>query len=91
MAFHGCGGSPKGMAQDEEFYGLNTIAATNDIIVVYPGSRNCFNDGGYFDKEYYLTNEGLYPETFKSMICRLTTAEGSDEAADCPEPGMFAN
>ena len=77
------------MAEDNEFFGLNLIAGANDIIVVYPGSKNCFNDEGLFDNDYYLTNEGLYPTTMLSMICRLTTAEGSDEAANCPEAGPF--
>ena len=85
FAFHGCGMSPEDM-QDPEFFGLNMVAATNDIIVVYPGSKDCFNDGGFFDSDYWLTNEGLYPETFKSMICRVTSEENS---ADCPDAGPF--
>ena len=89
LAFHGCGGNPKDMANDYEYFGLNTIAGANNIIVVYPGSKNCFNDEGKFDNDYYLTNEGLYPTTMKSMICRLTTAENSTEAEECPEAGPF--
>lgn len=89
IASHGCGGSLWEMATDHDFYGLNLIAATNDIIIVYPHSKHCFNDGGHFDTEYYLTNEGLYPEFYRSMICRLTTEEGSDEADECSEPGPF--
>ena len=70
----------------EDYFGLNRIAATNDIIVVYPGSEDCFNDGGFFDEEYYLTNEGLYPEAFSQMICRVTS---ESEENDCPEAGPF--
>ena len=29
---------------------LNGLAAANDIIVVYPGSKKCWNDEGLFDK-----------------------------------------
>jgi len=90
FSFHGCYDNPESMATSYYDYGLNLIAGANNIIVVYPGSKKCFNDEGKFDKDYYLTNEGLYPTTMKSMICRVTTAEGSAEAAECPEPGRFA-
>lgn len=49
LAFHGCGQSPTEMVENNEFFGLNMVAATNDIIVVYPGSDACFNDGGEYD------------------------------------------
>lgn len=90
FAFHGCGGTPEEVAKDDDYYGLSLIAATNDIIMVYPGSNHCFNDGGYFDNEYWLTNEGLYPTAFRAMMCRVTTEEGSEEAQHCPQPGPFA-
>ena len=89
MAFHGCGDTPKNMARGYDTYGITLLAATNDIIVVYPGSKQCFNDDGAFDSEHWLTNQGLYPETMRSVICRLTTEEGSEEAANCPERGPF--
>ena len=89
LAFHGCDQSPTDMVENNELFGLNMIAATNDIIVVYPGSDACFNDGGEYDTKYYLTNEGLYPEAMRSMLCRLTTAEGSDAADECSEAGPF--
>lgn len=81
FAFHGCGSDPEFFAS--KHYGdLNILAATNDIIIVYPGSEDCWNDGGWFDTEHYLLKDGLYQETIMAMICRATHAD-AESAADC--------
>ena len=88
FAFHGCG-SPVDYFVSEDYGDLNILAATNDIIIVYPGSEVCFNDRGRFDSELWLTKKGLYPETMMAMICRVTSAD--EESANCPPPGIFSD
>ena len=63
---------------------MNAVAATNNIIMVYPDSR-CWDNHGDIDSSNYLTKEGLYPQIFKMMICRLTAADADSMAADCPK------
>lgn len=81
FAFHGCGSDAEFFAS--KHYGdLNILAAPNNIIVIYPGSEDCFNDGGWFDTEHYLLKDGLYQETIMAMICRATHAD-AESAAGC--------
>lgn len=64
--------------------GYLELAATNDIILVYPESH-CWNAGGNVEQAEgaYLTKDGLYPKAFMAMICRLTSA--SEETSNCPK------
>ena len=76
FAFHGCWTEPEDFAS--EYYGnLLSTAAANDIIVVYPGSKKCHNAEGLFDEEYWLSKDGLYPQTIMNMICRVTAADAT--------------
>ena len=67
----------------EEYDGYLELAATNDIIVVYPHSK-CWNADNSVEQMEgnYLTKDGLYPKALMAMICRLTSA--NEESADCP-------
>ena len=40
------------------------------------------------DDEYWLTQDGLYPQAIMAMICRLTSAEDDN---DCPVAGGDGN
>ena len=64
----GCG-AEAGDAYD--YWGLNDLASTNKLIMVYPES-NCWDNSGGYDSEYHLTKYGLYPETIMNMISALT-------------------
>ena len=66
--------------------GFLELAATNEIIMVYPESQ-CWNSNNSVPQRDgdYLTKDGLYPKALKAMICRLTSTEGS---TDCPTGSM---
>ena len=66
-----------------DYDGYLELAATNDIILVYPESHR-WNAGGDVEQAEgaYLTKDGLYPKAFMAMICRLTSA--SEETSNCP-------
>ena len=51
---HGSGSKAKYYAK----YGYNDIAATNNIIMVYPDTR-AWDSIGVIDPEFYKTNEGM--------------------------------
>ena len=58
----------------QEWYdGYLELAATNDIIVVYPKS-NCWNADESVEQEpgVYLTKDAIYPKFIMAMIDRLT-------------------
>ena len=66
-----------------KYDGYLELAATNDIILVYPESH-CWNADNTVEQAEgaYLTKNGLYPKAFMAMICRLTSA--SEETSNCP-------
>ena len=68
VAFHACDSNSDQLAWYAQY---NELAASNDMIVLYPDSK-CFNVGN-FDQEKWLTNEGLYDRAFIAMIERLTS------------------
>ena len=67
----------------EWYDGYLELAATNEIILVYPTSH-CWNSDDSVPQQEgnYLTKDGLYPKALMAMICRLTAADA--ETADCP-------
>ena len=87
VSFHGCYNTSDPFA-DKNL--LREFAANNDIIVLYPSSF-CQNVSGPYDNpdgsfegiddDYWLTQDGLYPQAIMAMICRLTSAEDDN---DCP-------
>ena len=79
FAFHPCEGS----GTLHEYDGYRELAATNEIILVYPNSY-CWNGDGSVPQESgkWLTRDGLYPAAIKAMICRVTTT--ASEESTCP-------
>jgi len=56
---------------------LPLVAATNDMIMVYPSSA-CWNMDGLIDQTNEGTIDGLYPRSIQQMLCRLKSpSEGS--------------
>ena len=76
---HVCGGNAD---YTMSYDGVREIAATNDMIVVYPQSF-CWNMDGDIDETNFETKDGLYPKALMAMICRLTTA--NEESDTCPQ------
>ena len=77
FVFHGCGGNAESFTQH---FGYNEIAATNDIIMVYPDSR-CW---GYGDKDFdpkEYTKSGMVPTSIMNMVTRVATSREDEETA----------
>jgi poly(3-hydroxybutyrate) depolymerase len=69
VAFHACESNSDQLAWYAQY---NELAASNDMIVLYPDSY-CHNGAGIIDTEKMLTNQGLYDKAFIAMIERLTS------------------
>ena len=82
---HGCGGEA-GDAYD--YWGLNDLASTNKLIMVYPESA-CWDNSGEYDDEYHLTKYGLYPETFMNMISALTEEDFEKPSESAIQSAVF--
>ena len=68
FALHGCGGDAQ---TTYDGWGLNEVASTNQLIIIYPESE-CWDNHGDYDSDNYLTKSGLYPQFFMNIISALT-------------------
>ena len=72
FVLHGCGAWAKNMAQS----GYNNLAATNNIIMVYPDVK-CWDNEGDIDAENFATNTGIVPLAIKAMVERVTATSST--------------
>jgi len=63
------------------------VGALNDIIMVYPSTREWENFRSDNDPDNFMKNTGIMPTAFKNMIARLTStiAEADEEDGEDQE------